>query len=117
MGLTARQWGSQPDAGVAFELSTPNGGDLSADNGGHGQRGRRRTSECGQWGLQPDAGVAFELSTPNGGDDPFALHAMRLKSLCLKNIYEKTHEHLLHEMFQNKRHLQRPRRHVLTVNR
>ena len=31
------------------------------------------------------AGVAFELSTPNGGDDPFALHAMRLTALCLKN--------------------------------
>ena len=68
---------------------------LSADNGGHGQRGRRRTSECGQWGLQPDAGVAFELSTPNGGDDPFALHAMRLTALCLKNIYENIHAALV----------------------
>ena len=37
------------------------------------------------------AGVAFELSTPNGGDDPFALHAMRLTALCLKNIYENIH--------------------------
>ena len=77
----------------------------------------RRRSECGQSGSQPDAGVAFELSTPNGVDDPFAFHAMRLKALCLKNIYENIHEHLLHEMFQNKRQLQRPRRVVLTVNR